>query len=68
LDAGVRALRPAAEPRAQASVDLVQSPVPHLRRAARILRASDATLGEVEASVLRLDNPSHAAFDAMDRL
>jgi predicted acylesterase/phospholipase RssA len=65
---GVRALQLAADAQAQASVDLVQSLVPHLRRAVRILRVSDATLGEVEASVLRLDNPSNTAFDAMDGL
>jgi hypothetical protein len=64
----LRAVQVSADAQARAIVVHVEALAPHLRRPVDVLRVLDPAATDAEAAEVRLDNPSPAAWSAMDAL
>jgi predicted acylesterase/phospholipase RssA len=65
---GLRALQVTGDAQAAAAVEMVRGLVPQLRRPVRFLRLRDPEPTDAEASIVRLDHASPAAFEVMEGL
>jgi len=65
---GLRALQVTGDAQAAAAVEAVRRLVPQLRRPVRFVRLRDPEPTDAEASIVRLDHSTPAAFEVMERL